>query len=225
MQPSPYRSVKRNKPPSGVNEVPLSQDEFFKQARDNYRAAHKAYALEKEKVVQQRRPFALDDESSNAMVIKPVSDEVRLSRDEFAKQAQENYRSAYMAYKGQKDKTVTSTGSKQCFSPPDGPSIGQFAEEVKASEAMSHEEFMAQAKVNRAEAFGMYRDQMGKVRSASSMASPEKEIVAPQRTSPLEVGEGATQAHHALWRQKRDKRFMETEYVQSQVRTAKRQTR
>ena len=82
--------------------MPLSQDEFFKQARDNYRAAHKAYALEKEKVVQQRRPFALDDESSNAMVIKPVSDEVRLSRDEFAKQAQENYRSAYMAYNGQK---------------------------------------------------------------------------------------------------------------------------
>ena len=211
-QPAKYVSVSRHKKASGVDEVPLSQQEFDRLAKDNFRDAHRAYAAEKNKVVQQCRPFALDDEDASTLMV-PVSDEIKLSAEEFKKQAQENYLSSMSAYQGQKDKTVTSTGSKECFSPPEGPKISEFVAEV-ASNNMPFDKFMAEAASNRAQASNVFRQQMGRVRQ-SSMASPEKIPEDPQLLG--RVGDGATRAHHALWRQKRDKRFMETEYAQSEV--------
>ena len=211
-QPAKYVSVSRHKKASGVDEVPLSQQEFDRLAKDNFRDAHRAYAAEKNKVVQQCRPFALDDEDASTLMV-PVSDEIKLSAEEFKKQAQENYLSSMSAYQGQKDKTVTSTGSKECFSPPEGPKISEFVAEV-ASNDMPFDKFMAEAASNRAQASNVFRQQMGRVRQ-SSMASPEKIPEDPQLLG--RVGDGATRAHHALWRQKRDKRFMETEYAQSEV--------
>ena len=213
-QPPPYVSVKKSKKPTGINEAPLSQEEFAKLARENFRSAHQAYAAEKNKVIKQRRPFALDDEDASTL-LKPVSDEVKLSAEEFKQQAQNNYLSAMQAYNGQKDKTITSTGSKDCFSPPDGPTISQYVAEVGSADRMEYSEFMAQAASNRAQAHAVLQEQMGKVRQ-SSMASPEK---MPEEVSPTRMGEGSSQAHHALWRQKRDKRFKETEMGQSEVRT------
>ena len=74
-QPAKYVSVSRHKKASGVDEVPLSQQEFDRLARDNFRDAHRAYAAEKNKVVQQCRPFALDDEDASTLMV-PVSDEI-----------------------------------------------------------------------------------------------------------------------------------------------------
>lgn len=139
----------------------MSEEDYQNEARKNYEASQLAYNTLKSKA-----RLATSVGISKSVPQTPrISDEVQISKDEYDKQAVENYIHSKKAYKAQLTKLQVPT---QFSAPPVS----------RPPSSISKDSFAAEAKMNYALSKRAYKDQMQKTRKATGYVRDE-DIPAP----------------------------------------------
>ena len=153
----------------------MSEDAYFKEAKQNYEASQVAYSALKNRSRMATSPIG--SSGSSAPQSPRKSDEVVISPEDFSKEALANFISSKVAYKDQLDKTRKATELAR-------PPTGNVRASTSSDSARSTDSLAKEARDNFLSSKKAYRAMMDKTRRPTQFAGETITEAPPQLISP-----------------------------------------